>query len=192
MHILSKMLEAIQTPREQLSEFAPRIINTKVHPDKIREIIGSGGKTIKKIVEETGAKIDIEDDGSVYIASVDAQKGEAALKIIEAIIEEVEVNKIYQGTVVKIADFGAFVQILPGVLDTSGKDGMVHISELMNKRVEKVTDLLKEGDQIAVKVLNIDHQGKVKLSRKAAIAEGIPVGISESLHGSKVSELLGK
>ncbi len=113
MHILGKMLEAIAAPREQLSEYAPRIINTKVHPDKIREIIGSGGKTIKKIVEETGAKIDIEDDGSVYIASVDAQKGEAALRIIEAIVEDVEVGKIYQGTVVKIADFGAFVQILP-------------------------------------------------------------------------------
>ena len=190
LHILGKMLEAIDKPRAELSEYAPRIINTKVHPDKIREIIGSGGKTIKKIVEETGAKIDIEDDGSVYIASVDAQKGEAALKIIEAIVEEVEVGKIYEGTVVKIADFGAFVQIIPGVLDTSGKDGMVHISELMKRRVEKVTDLLKEGDRVVVKVLNVDHQGKVKLSRKAAIAEGIPEGMSESLHGSKVQELL--
>lgn len=190
LHILGKMLETIDKPRAELSEYAPRIINTKVHPDKIREIIGSGGKTIKKIVEETGAKIDIEDDGSVYIASVDAQKGEAALKIIEAIVEEVEVGKIYEGTVVKIADFGAFVQIIPGVLDTSGKDGMVHISELMKRRVEKVTDLLKEGDRVVVKVLNVDHQGKVKLSRKAAIAEGIPEGMSESLHGSKVQELL--
>ncbi|MGM9566653.1 MAG: polyribonucleotide nucleotidyltransferase, partial [Clostridia bacterium] len=189
MHILGKMLEAIAEPRAELSEYAPRIINTKVHPDKIREIIGSGGKTIKKIVEETGAKIDIEDDGSVYIASVDAKKGEAALKIIEAIVEEVEVGKIYEGTVVKIADFGAFVQIIPGVLDTSGKDGMVHISELMNRRVEKVTDLLKEGDRVVVKVLNVDHQGKVKLSRKAAIADGIPEGMSESLHGSKAQEL---
>lgn len=192
MHILGKMLEAIDQPRATLSEYAPRIINTKVHPDKIREIIGSGGKTIKRIVEETGAKIDIEDDGSVYIASVDAQKGEAALKIIEAIVEEVEVGKIYQGTVVKIADFGAFVQIIPGVLDTSGKDGMVHISELMNARVEKVTDLLKEGDQVVVKVLNVDHTGKVKLSRKAAIADGIPEGMSENLHGSKAKELLNK
>ena len=192
MHILGKMLEAIKEPRPELSQYAPRIINTKVHPDKIREIIGSGGKTIKKIVEETGAKIDIEDDGSVYIASVDAAKGEAALRIIEAIVEEVEVGRIYQGTVVKIADFGAFVQILPGVMDTSGKDGMVHISELMGKRVEKVTDLLKEGDQVVVKVLSIDHQGKVKLSRKAAINQGIPEGLSESLHGSKVNELLGK
>ena len=192
MHILGKMLEAIAEPRAELSEYAPRIINTKVHPDKIREIIGSGGKTIKKIVEETGAKIDIEDDGSVYIASVDAKKGEAALKIIEAIVEEVEVGKIYEGTVVKIADFGAFVQIIPGVLDTSGKDGMVHISELMNRRVEKVTDLLKEGDRVVVKVLNVDHQGKVKLSRKAAIADGIPEGMSESLHGSKAQELLNK
>lgn len=192
MHILGKMLEAINQPRAELSEFAPRIINTKVHPDKIREIIGSGGKTIKKIVEETGAKIDIEDDGSVYIASVDAKKGEAALRIIEAIVEEVEVGKIYEGTVVKIADFGAFVQIIPGVLDTSGKDGMVHISELMNRRVEKVTDLLKEGDRVVVKVLNVDHQGKVKLSRKAVLAEGIPEGMSESLHGAKVQELLNK
>lgn len=192
LHILGKMLDAIAEPRAELSEYAPRIINTKVHPDKIREIIGSGGKTIKKIVEETGAKIDIEDDGSVYIASVDAKKGEAALKIIEAIVEEVEVGKIYEGTVVKIADFGAFVQIIPGVLDTSGKDGMVHISELMKGRVEKVTDLLKEGDRIVVKVLNVDHQGKVKLSRKAAIVDGIPEGMSESFHGTKAQELLSK
>lgn len=192
LHILGKMLDTIAEPRAELSEYAPRIINTKVHPDKIREIIGSGGKTIKKIVEETGAKIDIEDDGSVYIASVDAKKGEAALKIIEAIVEEVEVGKIYEGTVVKIADFGAFVQIIPGVLDTSGKDGMVHISELMNRRVEKVTDLLKEGDRVVVKVLNVDHQGKVKLSRKAVLAQGIPDGMSESLHGTKAQELLGK
>ncbi|MBQ6809920.1 MAG: S1 RNA-binding domain-containing protein, partial [Firmicutes bacterium] len=192
LHILGKMLDAIAEPRAELSEYAPRIINTKVHPDKIREIIGSGGKTIKKIVEETGAKIDIEDDGSVYIASVDAKKGEAALKIIEAIVEEVEVGKIYEGTVVKIADFGAFVQIIPGVLDTSGKDGMVHISELMKGRVEKVTDLLKEGDRIVVKVLNVDHQGKVKLSRKAAVADGIPEGMSESFHGTKAQELLSK
>ena len=190
MHILGKMLDVIGEPRAELSRYAPRILNTKVHPDKIREIIGSGGKTIKRIVEETGAKIDVEDDGSVYIASVDAQKGEAALKIIEAIVEDVELGKIYEGTVVKIADFGAFVQIIPGILDISGKDGMVHISELMKKRVEKVTDLLKEGDKIAVKVINIDPSGKVKLSRKAAVADGIPENIHESFHGSKAAELL--
>ena len=163
---------------------------TDEQASKIREIIGSGGKTIKRIVEETGAKIDVEDDGSVYIASVDAQKGEAALKIIEAIVEDVELGRIYEGTVVKIADFGAFVQIIPGILDIPGKDGMVHISELMKKRVEKVTDLLKEGDKIAVKVINIDPSGKVKLSRKAAVADGIPEDIHESIHGSKAAELL--
>ena len=192
MHILSKMMEAIDAPRPQLSRWAPRIISTRVHPDKIREVIGSGGKTIKKIVDATGAKIDIEDDGSVFIASVDGEKGEMALKIIEAIVEDVEMNRIYLGTVVKIADFGAFVQIIPGVLDTSGRDGMVHISELLNCRVDKVTDLLKEGDQVAVKVINIDPSGKVKLSRKQAIRDGLPEGMVENLNGSKVKSLLEK
>lgn len=192
LHILSKMLETIKEPCAELSPYAPRIIHTQVHPDKIREIIGSGGKTIKKIVEETGAKIDIEDDGRVFIASVDASKGEAALKIINSIVEEVEVGKIYLGKVVNIREFGAFVQLIPGVLDTAGKDGMCHVSELMNRRVENVTDLVQEGDMMAVKVLGIDDKGKVKLSRKAALREGLPAGMVESLTGSKAKELLSK
>lgn len=171
MFILGKMLEAIDKPRTELSKYAPRILQTTIHPDKIREVIGSGGKTIKKIVDETGAKIDIEDDGHVYIACPDGEKGEQALKIINAIVAEPEVGKIYYGKVIKIMDFGAFVEILPGVLDLPGRDGMVHISQLANHRVAKVEDVLKEGDQVPVKVLAIDAQGKVKLSRKDAMAE---------------------
>ncbi len=189
LHILGKMLAAIPEPRAELSRYAPRIIRTTVHPDKIREIIGSGGKTIKKIVEETGAKIDIEDDGRVFIASVDAEMGEKALRIIESIVEDVEVGRVYLGKVVKIADFGAFVQIIPGVMDTSGKDGMVHISQLANKRVEKVTDLLNEGDMVLTKVLSIDHQGKVKLSRKEALKAPAAADFEEKLTGPKVKEL---
>ncbi len=190
LHILGKMLSAIAEPRAELSRYAPRIIRTTVHPDKIREIIGSGGKTIKKIVEETGAKIDIEDDGRVFIASVDAAMGERALNIIEAIVKDVEVGRVYLGKVVKIADFGAFVQIVPGVLDTSGKDGMVHISQMSNKRVDKVTDLLNEGDMILTKVLSIDNQGKVKLSRKEALREPEAANFEETLTGPKVKELV--
>ncbi len=171
MHIMGKMMEAISEPRTELSPYAPRIIQTKIHPDKIREVIGSGGKVIKKIVEETGAQIDIEDDGRVFIACVDAEKGEKALEIINSIVAEPEVGKIYHGKVVKVMDFGAFVEIIPSVLDLPGKDGMVHISQLDDKRVAKVEDVCKEGDEIYVKVLAIDPQGKVKLSRKDAMHE---------------------
>ncbi|MDD2568529.1 MAG: polyribonucleotide nucleotidyltransferase [Clostridia bacterium] len=170
MFIMGKILEAINAPRAELSEYAPRIIRTTVHPDKIREVIGSGGKVIKKIIEETGAQIDIEDDGSIFISSVDAKKGEAALEIIESIVEEPEMGKIYEGKVVKIMDFGAFVEIIPGVFGMSGKEGMVHISQLDFKRVEKVTDVCQEGDTMRVKVIGIDNQsGKIKLSRKDAL-----------------------
>lgn len=193
MHILGIMLDSITAPRQQLSKWAPRIINTQVHPDKIREIIGSGGKTIKKIVETTGAKIDIEDDGRVFIASVDAEAGEQALEIINAIVADVEVGKTYLGKVVNIRDFGAFVELIPGVLETSGKDGMCHVSELMCQRLEKVTDLLNEGDKIAVKVIGIDDKGKVKLSRKAILRDGgVPEGMEEVITGSKADALLGR
>ncbi len=171
MFILGKMLEAIDKPREELSPYSPRIIRTSIHPDKIREVIGSGGKIIKKIIEETGAQIDIEDDGRIFIASVDASKGEMALEIINNIVAEPVVGKIYTGKVVKVMDFGAFVEIIPGVLGSSGKDGMVHISQLDNKRVEKVEDICKEGDTMLVKVLNVDPSGKVKLSRKEALRD---------------------
>ncbi len=171
MFILGKMLEAIKEPRAELSQYAPRILRTAIHPDKIREVIGSGGKIIKKIIEETGADIDIEDDGRVFISSVDAAKGQMALDIINSIVAEPEVGKIYEGKVVKVMDFGAFVEIIPGVMGASGKDGMVHISQLDNKRVGKVTDVCQEGDIMRVKVLGIDAQGKVKLSRKDAMDE---------------------
>jgi len=171
LHILGKMTAVIDQPRAELSQYAPRIIRHKIHPDKIREVIGAGGKIIKKIVELTGAEIDIEDDGRIFIASVDAAKGEKALEIIKAITQDVEVGKIYLGKVIKIMDFGAFVEIVPGVLDMSGKDGMVHISTLADGRVGKVTDVISEGDHIAVKVIGIDNQGRVKLSRRDALHE---------------------
>ena len=178
MFIMSKMLEAIAEPRAELSPYAPRILRTSIHPDKIREVIGSGGKVIKKIVEETGAEIDIEDDGRIFISSVDAAKGERALEIINNIVAEPEVGKIYTGKVVKVMEFGAFVELIPGVLGMSGKDGMCHISELDTKRVGKVEDICKEGDTLLVKVLSIDAAtGKVKLSRKAAMKE---LGIQSS------------
>ncbi len=172
LFILGKMLEALDAPRPELSKYAPRIITIQIDPDKIREVIGSGGKVIKKIVEVTGAQIDIEDDGRVFIASTDGTMGDKALQIISNIVAEPEVGKIYKGTVVKIMDFGAFVEIIPGVLGSSGKDGMVHISELSNKRVEKVEDVCAEGDVMWVKVKAIDKAtGKVKLSRKDAMNE---------------------
>ncbi len=176
MFIMDKMLQTIAEPRADLSPYAPRIINFQIHPDKIREVIGSGGKIIKKIVEETGAQINIEDDGQVFIACVDSEKGQQALDIIKNIVAEPIIGNIYHGKVVKIMEFGAFVEIIPGVFGSSGKDGMVHISQLDNKRVGKVTDVLKEGDMVWVKVLDIDSQGKVKLSRKDAMNE---LGLSE-------------
>ncbi len=172
MFIMGKMLECISAPRETLSEYAPRIITIQIHPDKIREVIGSGGKTIKKIVEVTGAQIDIEDDGRIFIASVDGTMGERAQQIIETIIAEPVVGQIYKGKVVKIMEFGAFVEIIPGVLGTSGKDGMVHISQLSNKRVDKVEDVCAEGDTMYVKCIAVDSAtGKVKLSRREAFED---------------------
>ncbi|MGI5891491.1 MAG: polyribonucleotide nucleotidyltransferase [Bacillota bacterium] len=176
LFIMEKMLEAIPEPRAELSPYAPRIINFQIHPDKIREVIGAGGKIIKKIVEETGAQINIEDDGQVFIASVEAEKGQMALEIIKNIIAEPVIGNIYHGKVVKIMEFGAFVEIIPGVFGSAGKDGMVHISQLDNKRVGKVTDVVQEGDLIWVKVLDIDSQGKIKLSRKEAMKE---LGLAE-------------
>ncbi|WP_366924925.1 polyribonucleotide nucleotidyltransferase [Metallumcola ferriviriculae] len=169
MFILNKMVETIAAPREQLSPYAPSIIRMHIHPDKIRDVIGPGGKTIKKIVEETDVKIDIEDDGSVFIAAIDREAGANATKIIEAITQEVEVGKIYLGKVTKVMDFGAFVEVLPGVLGMPGKEGMVHISQLAPERVEKVEDIVSEGETITVKAISFDHQGRLKLSRKEAL-----------------------
>jgi polyribonucleotide nucleotidyltransferase len=165
LHILSKMLEALAEPRADISPHAPRIITVKIHPDKIRDVIGPGGKVIRSIVERTGAKIDIEDDGSVKIASADEAACAEAIKIIEDLTQEAKIGKIYTGTVRKIMDFGAFVEIFPGT------DGLVHISQLAEHRVQKVEDILKEGDTVPVKVLEIDRQGKIRLSRKDALAE---------------------
>ena len=165
IHILDEMDAAISEPREEMSEYAPRIITLKIHPDKIRDVIGKGGATIRGITEETGANIDITDDGMVKIFSVDKEAGEAAQKRIELITADVEVGTIYEGRVAKLMDFGAFVTILPG------RDGLVHISQISNERVERVSDKLAEGDVIKVRVLEVDRQGRIRLSMKAVDAE---------------------
>ena len=159
-HIMGKILEVISEPRPELSAFAPRIITMSIHPDKIRDVIGPGGKMIKKIIEETGVKIDIEDDGKVFISAVDMEAGQKAVKIIEALVRDVVLGTTYTGKVTRLMNFGAFVEILPG------KEGLVHISQLALERVEKVEDVVKVGDEILVKVTEIDRQGRVNLSRK--------------------------
>lgn len=168
MQIMKKMLDVIPAPRPELSPHAPRIIHTTIDPDKIRDVIGPGGKIIKKIVEETGADIDIEDDGRVFIAAVDQEKGKRALEIIEILTKEVQAGELYNGKVVKITEFGCFVEIIPGVMGLSGKEGLVHISQLAHHRVNKVEDVVKEGDTILVKVIGYDNQGRLKLSKKEA------------------------
>jgi len=164
LHVLNIMEQTIAKPRPELSAYAPRIIILKVKPEKIGEIIGPGGKMIRSIIEQTGAKIDIEDDGSVFIASVDQKAGEAAYEMILRLIEEPEIGKEYLGTVKRITTFGAFVEILPG------QDGLLHISELDTHRVNKVEDVLSVGDEIRVKIIGIDAEGKIRLSRKACFS----------------------
>jgi polyribonucleotide nucleotidyltransferase len=161
LHILGEMAKTIKEPRSEMSDYAPRIISIKIHPDKIRDVIGKGGATIRSITEETGTTIDITDDGTVKIASVDNAAGQEAKKRIEQITADVEVGMIYEGRVAKLMDFGAFVNILPG------KDGLVHISQICEERVEKVSDKLSEGDKVRVKVLEVDRQGRIRLSMKA-------------------------
>ena len=161
LHILSKMNEVISTHKNEMSEFAPRITTIKIHPDKIRDVIGKGGATIRAITEETGATIDISDDGTVSIAATDKAAGDEAMERVEQITADIEVGKIYEGRVAKLMDFGAFVNILPG------KDGLVHISQISEERVENVSDKLSEGDTVKVKVLEVDKQGRVRLSMKA-------------------------
>jgi polyribonucleotide nucleotidyltransferase len=163
LFILDKMLKAISTPRKELSQYAPKIITYRIDPDKIRDIIGPGGKTINKIIAETGVKIDIEDDGRVFIAATNQVDGDRALKIIEGLVKEVKEGEIYMGKVMRLMTFGAFVEILPG------KEGLVHISKLDTKRVEKVEDVVAVGDEILVKVTEIDKQGRINLSRKDAM-----------------------
>jgi polyribonucleotide nucleotidyltransferase len=161
LHILGEMAKSIKEPRAEMSDYAPRIISIKIHPDKIRDVIGKGGATIRSITEETGTTIDITDDGTVKIASVDNAAGQEAKRRIEQITADVEVGMIYEGRVAKLMDFGAFVNILPG------KDGLVHISQICDERVENVSDKLSEGDRVRVKVLEVDRQGRIRLSMKA-------------------------
>ena len=165
LHILGIMTETMGSHRASVSGHAPRIITLKVRPDKIREIIGPGGKVIRGIIEATGVKMDVEDDGTVTIASSDEAASRKAIEMVQRIAAEAEVGKIYKGTVRKIVDFGAFVEILPGT------DGLVHISQLAPERVRRVSDVLKEGDEVLVKVLEIDRQGKIRLSRKEALQD---------------------
>ncbi len=165
LHILGEMEKTISRPRGEISQYAPRIETIKIKPEKVREVIGAGGKVVKGIIEETGVKIDIEDDGTIHIASADPEKTKRAIAMITAICAEAEVGKVYSGRVVKITDFGAFVEVMPNT------QGLLHISEISHERVRQVTDVLKEGDLIDVKVLDIDRAGRIKLSRKAIITQ---------------------
>jgi len=169
LHILGEMAHGLTAPRSELSDYAPRLLTIKIHPDKIREVIGKGGSTIQAITKETGTQIDIQDDGTITIASVNNAAAQAAKARIEQITSDVEPGRIYEGKVAKIMDFGAFVTILPG------KDGLVHVSQISSDRVEKVGDVLKEGDVVKVKVLEVDKQGRIRLSMKAVEeGEGTP------------------
>jgi len=164
LHILGEMNQAISAPRPDLSPYAPRITTIKVKPDRIRDVIGPGGRVVKEIVAQTGCSIDIEDDGSIHIGSTDPEAAQKAIDMIRELTQEAEVGKLYMGTVKKITDFGAFCEILPGT------DGLLHISEISDKHVDKITDFLREGDEVLVKVVGIDRQGKIRLSRKEALA----------------------
>jgi len=170
LEILTQMLAVLPAPRESISQYAPRMLVIKINPEKIGKVIGPGGKTINRIQDETGASISIEDDGTVYIACVDVNGAEAARKAVADLTEEVEVGKVYDGKVVSIMNFGAFVEILPG------QDGLVHVSELDTKYVKNVTDVVKLGDMVRVKVIAVDEQGRVKLSRKATMKKEEPAG----------------
>jgi polyribonucleotide nucleotidyltransferase len=163
LHILDEMAKVISTPREELSRYAPRMHTIKINPDKIRDVIGPGGKVIRSISETTGVKIDIQDDGTVTVAATDETSARRAIEIIKGLTEEAEIGRVYNGVVKRIMDFGAFVEILPGC------EGLVHVSQLAHERVENVTDIVKEGDEIRVRVLDIDKQGRIRLSRKEAL-----------------------
>ncbi len=176
LHILGKMAETLNTHRAEMSVYAPRIITVRIPVDKIRDVIGPGGKMIRSITERTGCKIEIEDDGRVLIASTDLQAAQQAVSIIEELTASVELGKTYMGKVVRIVDFGAFVEIMPGT------DGLLHVSEIAHERVNEVRDVLKEGDSVMVKVLTIDPMGKVRLSKKALIP--LPEGMVAPPEGS--------
>ncbi|HYV64607.1 MAG TPA: polyribonucleotide nucleotidyltransferase, partial [Myxococcales bacterium] len=170
LHILAEMAKAIEKPRADISKYAPKITTIRIPVSRIKDVIGPGGKVIKDIIARTGATIDIEDDGSVAIASPSSEGVDQAIKMIRALTQEAEVGKIYLGTVRRIMEFGAFVEIFPGT------DGLVHISDLANSRVKKVEDVLKEGDEVLVKVVSVDRSGKIRLSRKEALAEQAAAG----------------
>jgi polyribonucleotide nucleotidyltransferase len=165
LHILGEMQRAISTPRSDLSKHAPRIVTIKINPDKIRDIIGPGGKMIRSITESCGVKIEVTDDGTVNVAGNNPANIDSAMKIIKSLTAEAEIGKLYKGIVKRIADFGAFVELFPGT------DGLVHISQLAEERVRRVEDVVQEGDEVWVKVLEIDRQGKIRLSLKDATAE---------------------
>ncbi len=165
LFILEKMLQSLEKPRDEISSYAPTIITFKINPDKIRDIIGPGGKTIRSIQSETNTQVEIDDAGMVKIAAFSKTEGDAALNRVKELVLEPEVGTVYEGKVVKIMDFGAFVQIMPGT------DGLVHISQLAPHRVAKVTDVVKEGETIKVKVLEITRDGKIRLSRKAVLED---------------------
>jgi polyribonucleotide nucleotidyltransferase len=165
LYILDKMLEAIDRPREEISRHAPKIIHMSIDPEKIRDVIGPGGRVIRAIVADTGAEINVEDDGRVLIAAVDAEAGEKAYNTICGLVADVEVGKLYTGEVKRVLKFGAFVEVLPG------KEGLVHISELSDERVRRVEDVLKEGDTVTVKCIEIDRQKRINLSKRAADKE---------------------
>jgi polyribonucleotide nucleotidyltransferase len=161
LHILGEMAKSLDKPRAEMSPFAPRITTIKINPERIRDVIGKGGATIRSITEATGTEIDIEDDGTIKIAAVDKKATEAAIDRINALTRDVQVGEVYEGRVARLMDFGAFVTILPG------KDGLVHISQISEKRVENISDELSEGDIVRVKVLEVDKQGRIRLSMKA-------------------------
>jgi polyribonucleotide nucleotidyltransferase len=165
LFILDKMEETIKSSRTEISPYAPKIVTIQINPDKIRDIIGPGGKVIRAMQAETETRIDVDDTGVVKIVAVDKEASDKALQMVKDIVQEAEVGAIYEGTVRKIMDFGAFVEIFPGT------DGLVHISQLDSKRVNKVTDILKEGDKVMVKVLEVDRDGKIRLSRRAAVED---------------------
>ena len=182
LHILGKMAETIAAPSPTLKEHAPKIIVLTINPDKIRDVIGPGGKMVKKIVAATGIKIDIEDDGRIHISSSDQKAADEAIRMINEITAEAEIGATYKGIVKKLMDFGAFVEILPGT------DGLVHISELAHRRVKTVDEILKEGDVVMVKVLDVDRQGKIRLSRKALIPNDNPQPDESDRRGGRESK----
>jgi polyribonucleotide nucleotidyltransferase len=174
LNLLEQMDACISGPNTQLSVHAPRIFTILISPDRIRDLIGPGGKHIKGIVEQTGVTVDVDDAGKVSVAAIDEQAAAEAIQLIKGYTEEPEVGRVYLGQVVKVVDFGAFVRILPGA------EGLLHISELADERVENVKDIVDEGDEVLVKVLNIDRGGKIRLSRKAALAQAEAPAVAEA------------